>query len=208
MSDLIKEKRDVKNFTRIKIKTIANVEISQSNEESIIIEALPSSINKIKTELDDETLVVGYTWLGYLWPRKINVYIKVKKLNGIYTYGAGEIKSELIRTDKIELQISGAGKIIMTLESKEMDAKILGAGSLFISGSTDQESIIISGAGDLNAEEFKTREARITIRGAGSARINVEQKLDVRISGAGDIYYRGNPQITQSISGAGKIHQI
>ena len=208
MSDLIKEKRDVKNFTSIKIRTIANVEISQSDEESVIIEALPSSINKIKTELNDETLVVGYTWLGYLWPRKINVYIKVKKLNGIYLYGAGEVKSELIKTDKIKLQISGAGNIIMTIESKEMDAKIFGAGSLVLSGSTDQESIRISGAGDLNAEEFKAREARITISGAGSARINVEQKLDVRISGAGDVYYRGNPQITQRISGAGKINQI
>jgi hypothetical protein len=208
MSDPIKEKRDVKNFTSIKIRTIANVEISQSDEESVIIEALPSSINKIKTELDDETLTVGYTWLGYLWPRKINVYIKVKKLNGIYTYGAGEIKSDLIKTDKIKLQISGAGKIIITLESKEMDAKISGAGSLLLSGSTDKESIRISGAGDLNAEEFKANEARITISGAGSARINVEKQFDVRISGAGDVYYRGNPQITQNISGAGKIYQI
>lgn len=49
MSGLIKEKRDVKNFTGIKIRAIANVEISQSDEESIIIEALPASINKIKT---------------------------------------------------------------------------------------------------------------------------------------------------------------
>jgi hypothetical protein len=49
MSDLIKEKRDVKNFTSIKIRAIANVEISQSDKESVIIEALPSSINKIMT---------------------------------------------------------------------------------------------------------------------------------------------------------------
>ena len=208
MNDLIKEKRDVKNFTSIKIRAIANVEISQSDEESVTIEALPSSINKIKTELDHETLTVGYTWLGYLWPRKINAYIKVKKLNGIYTYGAGEIKSELIKTDKIRLQISGAGKIIMVLESKEMDAKIFGAGSIILSGSTDQESVRISGAGDLNAEEFKASEASIVISGAGNARINVEKQLDVRISGAGDVHYRGNPQITQHISGAGKIYQI
>ena len=149
MSGLIKEKRDVKNFTSIKIRAIANVEISQSDEESVIIEALPSSINKIKTESDDETLEIGYTLLGHLWPRKINAYIKVKTLKGIYVYGAGIVKSELIKTDKIKLQISGAGNIIMTIESKEMDAKIFGAGSLVLSGSTDQESIRISGAGNI-----------------------------------------------------------
>jgi hypothetical protein len=208
MSDLIKEKRDVKNFTRIKIKSIANVEISQSDEESVIIEALPSSVNKIKTELDGETLVIDYTWVGYLWPRKINAYIKIKNLDGVIVYGAGEIKSGLIRSDKINLQISGAGKIVMTLESKEIDVKIFGAGSLLLSGSTDQETVRISGAGDLSAEEFKAREARITISGAGSAWIDVEQKLDVRISGAGNVYYKGNPQITQDISGAGKINKI
>ena len=48
MSNLIKEKRDVKNFTSIKIRAIANVEISQSDKKSVIIEALPSSINKWK----------------------------------------------------------------------------------------------------------------------------------------------------------------
>lgn len=208
MSDLIKEKRDIKNFTSIKIKAIAKVEISQSDEESVIIEALPISINKIKTELNDETLDIGYTFLGQLWPRKINAYIKVKTLKGIYVYGAALVKSEMIKTEKIKLQINGASKITMALKSKEVDAKIYGAGSLFLSGSTDSESVKISGAGDLNAEGFKAREARIRISGAGSANINVEKELDIRISGAGAVNYRGKPQVTQHIRGAGKITKI
>ncbi|MBM3708699.1 MAG: DUF2807 domain-containing protein [Actinobacteria bacterium] len=208
MSKLVKEKRDIKNFTNLIIRCIANLEISQSDEESVMIEALPSSINKIKTEIDNEKLTVGYTWLGYLWPRKINLYIKLKKLKGIYAYGAADIKSEGIKTDKIKLQISGAGKIVMALESKEMVARIYGAGTLLLTGYTDQESVRINGAGDLNAEGFKAREASIIITGAGSAKVDAEQALDIRISGAGEVYYKGNPQINQHISGAGKVYKI
>ena len=208
MTNLVEEKRDVKNFNKIKIRSIANVEITQAEDESVLIEALPSSINKIKTEVEDKTLVIGYTWFGYLWPRKMNVYLKVKHLNGLYAHGAAEVKTGSIKTDKLELRLSGAGKIIMTLESKEIDASISGAGSLFLSGSTDRETLKISGAGEYNAEGFKAQEVKITISGAGSARVNAEQKLDIRISGAGNVYYSGNPQISQNISGAGKIYQI
>ena len=208
MSDLVEEKRDVKDFNKIRIRSIANVEISQADYESITIEAHPSSIDKIKTEVEDGTLTIGYTWQGYIWPRKLNAYLKVKSLSGLYAHGATEIKSTAIKTDKLEFQLSGTGRIILNLVTKELDASISGAGSLFLTGSADKESIKISGAGEYSAEGFKAQEARIRISGAGSARVNVEQKLEVQISGAGNVYYSGNPQISQNISGAGKIYQI
>lgn len=41
---------------------------------------------------------------------------------------------------------------------------------------------------------------KVTISGSGS--------LDVQISGSGEILYRGNPRISQRISGSGKITEV
>ena len=46
------------------------------------------------------------------------------------------------------------------------------------------------------------------IVGAGKAKINVSKHLDVDISGAGTILYKGSPTVSQEISGAGSVKKV
>ena len=208
MSDLAKEKRDVKNFSKIRIRCFAHIEIEQDEEESLVIEAIPSSLTKIKTELYDDTLLFGYTWHAYLWPRRFNAYLRVKNLQGIYFEGAGDVNSELVKTERMEIRISGAGKVKLKLESKEMDVTIYGSGSIWLSGKTEKESIKIFGSGSLFAEDFKSQDCAISISGSGSTKVSAEKKLNIKISGSGSTGYVGNHEITQNIMGAGRIYRI
>src|SRR4030043_260136 len=64
-----------------------------------------------------------------------------------------------------------------------------------------------SSAGDLNAYDFKVREADISVSSAGNADIYVTERLKARASSAGDVNYKGNPKyLDANSSSAGGIH--
>jgi hypothetical protein len=207
MNDLIKEKRSVGSFSKIRIRSFAHVEIVQSDEESVVIEALPSSQNLIKAEVVRDILLLSYKWQAYLWPRRFNAYLKVKNLEGIYFEGAGDVKTELINADKIQINISGSGKVDAKFNLKDLDVSIAGSGSLLLSGTSEKENIRIAGSGSFNAENLKASECSVNISGSGSVKVNVEKKLDIFISGSGSVAYSGNPQVNQQIMGSGRVYQ-
>jgi len=48
-------------------------------------------------------------------------------------------------------------------------------------------------------------------RGSGdmeSAEVNVSDNLNIEINGAGNVYYKGSPNVTQEISGLGRIKSL
>ncbi len=208
MSGIVNENRITDPFSKIRVKSFAHIELAQADEESVVIEALPSSQHIIKSEVQGDTLVLSYTWQAYLWPRKFNAYIKVKNLEGIYFEGAGDARTELIKAKNVQIRISGSGKVDAALEAKDLDVMISGSGSIMLSGSTEKESINISGSGSFKAEDFKAEECTVNISGSGSAKVNVEKKLDVVVSGSGSVAYSGNPQVSQQIMGIGRVYSL
>ena len=54
----------------------------------------------------------------------------------------------------------------------------------------------------------KTNSTIVTIEGLGNANVNVSEKLEATISGAGNLTYKGNPkEIIKEKSGLGSINQ-
>jgi len=208
MSELVKENRILGPFSKIRVRSFAHIELSQGETESVVIEALASSQNLIKTEVQGDTLVLSYTWQAYLWPRKFNAYIKVKNLEGIYFEGAGDLKAEPIKAQNVQIRISGSGKVEAELEANDVDIMISGAGSVMLVGSTQKQGIHISGAGSVNAEGFKSMECDVNISGSGSAKVNAATKLDVVVSGSGSVAYTGSPQVNQQIMGIGRVYSL
>ena len=45
------------------------------------------------------------------------------------------------------------------------------------------------------------------MQGAGEAHLNVSERLDVKVQGAADVIYRGDPRVTQDIDGAGEVRR-
>ena len=46
------------------------------------------------------------------------------------------------------------------------------------------------------------------ITGSGDIKTYPKEELSIDISGSGDILYRGDPTVTQKVSGRGKIKRI
>lgn len=88
---------------------------------------------------------------------------------------------------------------------KALAVSATGEGTIVLAGAADALDVSCTGAATVNAFGLVAREERARLTGAATLRTNVTDSLDASISGAGTIAYRGEPRISQRISGAGKI---
>ena len=89
---------------------------------------------------------------------------------------------------------------MLELYAKNVEVDISSSGNVKISGEANMIDGNISSAGDLEAFDFKVKEAKDDVSSAGDARINVSSSLVARASSAGDITYMGNPKMVDAHS--------
>lgn len=126
-------------------------------------------------------------------------------------FGPGRFQLSDIVADKIEESTFGIGKSQYTnLRVEDFELNSFGVSGTTISGNSEIEKleVNINGAGELDADDVEVKEADIEINGAGIVYINVREKLEAKISGNGKIYYRGSPEIDQSIRGGGQLSPL
>jgi len=208
---VVTETRDVKYFDRVTLKGSGNLIIEQGDEESLTIEAENNIIPMITTEVQRTNLVIDYEWrfLSIRIPTKpINFYLKVKDIKAITLSGSGTIKSDSLKGEQIDINISGSGKADLNVNVKEINTRISGSGSVKVAGEAEKQEIVISGSGSYPASGLASKECRIVISGSGSCIVRVSDDLDVHISGSGNVSYIGNPMINQDISGSGKVNNF
>jgi hypothetical protein len=83
---------------------------------------------------------------------------------------------------------------------------VTGACNYELEGAQQEElNIYISGVGNIYAYDMPVNECVIRVSGTTTCQVHVIDRLDVIISGVGNIWYRGNPDITTDISGVGNV---
>jgi hypothetical protein len=204
-----KEERDVSGFDEVSFSGMGTLIITQGEEESLVVEADDNILPLIETNVFGGSLIIGYKW-GYnvIPATNIKFYLSVDDLSKISLSGAGKIECSNLETDKLEVELSGAGDIDFDIDADELVITSAGAGDLTLSGEVEKQSVDISGVGRYNAKELESEECDIKVSGAGSATLNVAGELDIDISGVGNVYYIGNPRVKQDISGLGKVESI
>lgn len=87
-----------------------------------------------------------------------------------------------------------------------VDIKLIGVGYFELSGDFQDELIIsLTGVGDVNAYDMEVGNCKIVTTGVGDCKVFVRDELDVLILGVGNVYYKGNPGITQNVTGVGSL---
>lgn len=134
------------------------------------------------------------------------LYLSAPTLNALSVSGATSLtECDTIRGDAFLLDISGAGDFELDLDVDFFEMKSAGASSVRLSGSARTAAIDISGASDISAFDLVTQTAAVNISGIGSCDIYCSGTLDIDISGAGSLRYRGDPSIHQDISAIASV---
>jgi hypothetical protein len=110
---LASQSRPLTNFNFIILNTSAEVYVRQDEQYNIEIEAHADWIDKITTEVSDNTLQINQkAKSGWKNTPTIKIYVSLPKPNGLQLEGSGDIITQNnITTDYLSLQVNGSGSI-------------------------------------------------------------------------------------------------
>jgi hypothetical protein len=205
---IVKETRDLKEFTKVSFGVSGNMYISIGTELKVVLEGTQSYLDEIVTEVSGGRLVIKMENWRFNQNEKVNVYITMPEIEGLGVSGSGraEIK-DAVKTDDLSLSVSGSGRIVTNdMTVNRLNSSISGSGNINVGGGNAEEGdISISGSGNYSGENAKIGSADISISGSGNCLINVTESLKASVSGSGDVTYVGSPRVDARVSGSGKI---
>lgn len=205
-----KENRNVGTFSSINLSISADVFLSQGNKNELIIEADKDVLEKIITEVNDNTLDIEFEkWYNHRGNSEINIYITTKNIEKLTISGSGDIITKTpVNASDLGLVVTGSGSIIIdNLNTQDVKSIISGSGDIQIKGNSKAKSIdaVITGSGDIDFYQIEFESAELTITGSGTIMAKVLNELEASVTGSGKIYYKGKPIINADITGSGKI---
>ncbi|MFU8844610.1 MAG: head GIN domain-containing protein [Bacteroidales bacterium] len=202
----VRQERDVSSFDALEAGGAFRIFLTQGGQQKVVVEADANYIEDIETSVKAGKLSIS-TRKNLQDPGEMNIYITFKSLKEIDISGACHLTSEnRLKFDNLEVECSGAGKIMLTLAAGHIDLDCSGAGQVELLGSVASMNLELSGAANLDANELEATTLIAEISGASRAAVHVTGELSAEVSGAGNLIYQGDPMLRQSdVSGAASI---
>lgn len=224
------EPRAVANFDAISFADDGELIITQNGVETLTIEADDNILPAIETEVRDGTLYIAIRERTELRPVTPIRYVlsvanlQVIEMNGdgavtigelqsqaiqMRLNGDGSITAESVAADSAVIDLTGDGRIVVgALAAEELSTSVNGDGAVTVAGEVVRQTVELRGDSVLSADDLSSQEATVTVSGNSSANLWVAVALDVEATGNGSVSYRGEPQITQRLSGDGSVVSV
>lgn len=206
--NVINETREVGSFDKIGVSGSFDINLVKGKEGKIEIKIEKNLLPYLITEVENGKLKIRWKkGTNVSTNRGVDLIVHFKEINDIASSGSSDIESnDLIKTDNLEVAVSGSGNISLQVDVDELNARVSGSGDLDFKGAADNFKAAMSGSGDIEAFALQTNTANLKISGSADITISVKDELYARVSGSGDITYKGKPKIEDiKVSGSGEI---
>lgn len=210
------EERSLTAINSINIKNNVDVKFHYSKEFKLTVRGGSNLLDKIETRIENGTLYIRNknkcNWVRNFNP-ELEVNVWLPELSSIYIEDAS---ADLIFEDTIPVKnfrldsFSSIGNYKMKLKGDIVTLAIHnGAADLDAEGSVGTLYLYGVGYGKLNCEQLQTSNTYTDNQGTNDFYVNALSILEVRISGSGNIYYKGYPpNIVKRELGSGKLIQL
>ncbi|GGD93228.1 head GIN domain-containing protein [Planktosalinus lacus] len=189
------------------------VTLIEGSEGIIEVKGESNLLEELEIETDGSKLKIKPRNNKNLKPsgkNKIEITIPIQEVNSIALAGSGNIQSNFsLKSDHISVKLAGSGAINMEIKTLELEATVAGSGTINLNGKAQNLKGSIAGSGTVDTQEVKTENAEVTIAGSGDYKLQCTGLLKARVSGSGDIFYKGKPEkIDTKVAGSGKIKAL
>ncbi|MCO6511267.1 MAG: DUF2807 domain-containing protein [Aridibacter famidurans] len=186
--NVVTEKRNVSEFTKVDVGGVFNVEIVAGKEQSVEVEADDNLLPLIKTRIDGETLRIE-SEKRYSTRSRLTIRITTPNIERVDLSGASNAVISNIGNEELVLDLSGASRVK-------------------VSGKTGSLTLDMSGASKIDAGELSADKVSVDGSGASRATVNVSKDLIADLSGASKVRYMGSPSnVQKKTSGGSSVSQ-
>ncbi len=203
--------RNVGDYNAVALAGWFDVDLVDGKEGQLTLVGESNLLEYVITEVKDGKLMIkvkkGVNLKPSSWEDGIRITVPVESINAVKLSGSGDIEGKTtIKTDDFKTSLSGSGDLTLTVQSNSISTAMSGSGDINLSGSTGDFDVSISGSGDIKAYDLQADNVDATVSGSADIRVTANKMLKARVSGSGDISYRGNPEkIDTKASGSGDI---
>lgn len=203
--------RSVGSYDAVSLAGWFDVDLVAGEEGQLILEGESNLLEYILTDVKDGKLRIkvkkGYNLKPSSWDNGIRVTVPIESVNAVKLSGSGDVVGKTtIKSDKFETALSGSGDLTLDIESNSIEASMSGSGDINLSGNTENFEVSISGSGDIKAYDLEADNVDATVSGSADIKVTANKMIRARVSGSGDISYRGNPsKVDTKSSGSGDI---
>lgn len=205
-----KKNIDADDFSSVAFGVMGELELEQGNSFSVVLEGDEDLLDAIKVRVTDGKLVISKPNWRLARNEKLYAYVTMPELEGVSVSGSGKVFNKgSIECDEVYFSVSGSGEIEFdSFSADDIKMRVSGSGEISLEGEdADRADVSISGSGNVDADGLKFEEAMVKISGSGKCTIWVTDAIKASISGSGDVYVKGDPNIDSRSSGSGKIRK-
>ncbi|MBK5193674.1 MAG: DUF2807 domain-containing protein [Flavobacteriaceae bacterium] len=208
--EVTNQTRSVGNYDQISVTGMMEVQLIAGSEGKIDIEAEGNLMEFIETEVTNGHLRISIQKGVAIDPSKnypIRIVVPFETLGALTLTGSGHISnSDAIRARDFKINVTGSGNMNLNLITENLESTITGSGDLKLKGTSREFKCKITGSGDVFAYDLKAVKVDASVTGSGDMEVSVENELEAKVSGSGDIKYRGNPDKQNfKTSGSGTV---
>jgi Putative auto-transporter adhesin, head GIN domain len=191
-------------FDSLSITGTATVRLVQGSEESVFIEGDDDAQRAVRLEVEGSTLNIHPSGSWKFWRAKdLQVVVTARDMKRIEISGAADVvAADPLRVKALQVRISGAGSVRFDkLKADKLDFNVSGAGTGTMAGAVDDLTVRISGRGAYLGENLVSQVARLSVSGAGELKVWTMKELTASVSGVATIDYWGTATVKRSNSG-------
>ena len=183
---VVQQNRPVPSFQRVETVGSESVDVRFGPRPALVIIADDNILPLITTEVRGGTLKIG-TRGSFRTRNTIRVQLTTPSLQGLKTFGSGDVRIHGANNERLELAIHGSSDLRATGRVSQLDVNVFGSGTARLEGLS---------AGAVDASVY----------GSGEAIVRASGDLEARVFGSGTVRYVGQPaNIRRQNLGSGRI---
>ena len=207
----ITQTRQTANYDKVSVSGSFDVQLVRGEEGEITLKGEENLLEHIEVYVKNNVLILKVKEninLSSSWNKTITIEVPVIEITGVKLSGSGDISTQTtLKATDFNAAVSGSGDISLAIEATNLYVQISGSGDINLSGSADDLTVKVSGSGDVNAYDVAAQDATVTVSGSADVTLTVKGTLNAKVSGSGDIQYKGNPKkVVSKVSGSGDVN--
>ncbi len=198
--------REYSGFKHLILQGNFQVILLQGAQEGIRVNTDENLIELFQTRIADDILYVTMQ-ADIKKFEKLEIYISFKELLSITLLNNIELKTDqVIHFEKLNIFSSGSSRIDCEIFTTTLNMTLIDNTFTNLKGYAENLSVTIHDETELNSFGLQSENCKVTSTGYSDVRINCVKTLKLKVTGESNVYYVGDPKITDRIfSSAGFI---
>lgn len=195
-------------FSKIELNITGELILVADQNQFVEVHSHQNLIDILKIETQSGRLIIK-TQPGKKIGKfdELSFYVHTPSIESITNSASGNISGgNNVQAASLVLKTSASGNINITgINCQNIEAKASASGNITLSGSAENASFDVSGSGGISAFDLTSLSTIAKTSSSGNIETSTVNNLSAKISGSGNIYYKGNPTITTEDNSSGSL---